>query len=434
MIGLSSITDSPVWFILCVISLFLFVGAMAVAFRSLRDRRNKVPIIIAMLNLSLISLLIFVLVDCGKAMQPDEFRYITSFQRELYDLPYFVYTGIELISCGVLVFMSLESSKYRLKNVTVDAIQQAVDALPEGILIGSENGVVRISNLRINKLTRQLTGKMLRNSNQFWSYVVKEGKEQGGKYLIRLSSGEVWQFEKEELTAWDENFSQITATNVTEVCQIIEELEDKNEHLQDLRRRMKAVSELSGDMFIAQEEADARAALHNQLGQVLLMGRHYIDHKELTDPKVVYTATMQMNRFLLGEAEEPYEGEDDPMTQAVSMANSIGVRVDIDGTEPQNEEIRKILAQAISECAANTVKHAEGDKVTVKVFEQGNTTFVKITNNGKPPKCEIRESGGLLSLRRNIEALEGIMKMEYDPEFALAMRIRSDLPQNPSST
>ena len=324
----------------------------------------------------------------------------------------------------VLVSMSLEGSKYRLKNITVEAIQQAVDALPEGILIGSEDGVVRLSNLRINLLSRQLTGKVLIDVNKFWSYVVKEGKEQGDNYLLRLPSNEVWLFKNEEISGLDKTYYQITASNVTEQYAIIEELEQKNEHLQDIRRRMKAVSELSGDMFIAQEEADARAALHNQLGQVLLMGRHYLSHNDVTDHKMVYAATTQMNRFLLGEAEEPYEGEEDVFSQAVSMANSIGVKVDIKGNEPQAESARKILAQAVTECAANTVKHAEGDLVTVTILDEDEEVIIRIVNNGKPPKGVIRESGGLLSLRRNVEAAGGAMKIEYEPDFVLELKLQ----------
>ena len=229
------------------------------------------------------------------------------------------------------------------------------------------------------------------------------------------------------MTVNDEQYFQIIATNVTERYAIIEELEKKNEHLQDILDRMKAVSDFSGDMFIAQEEADARAALHNQLGQVLLMGRHYVYHQDTTDPKIVYAATMQMNRFLLGEAVEPYKGDEDVLAQAVSLANSIGVRVDIRGIEPSGDDAKKILSQAITECAANTVKHAEGDKVTVDIVSDETETVITITNNGKPPKCRITESGGLLSLHRNIEAKGGNMEIESCPEFRLIMRFNLDI-------
>lgn len=418
MSSLSAITDSWIWYTLCIVALVLFVGSVTVVFRSVKDRRNKMPVFINILNMLLIALLNVIFMDCGHAMKPSTTMYYTQFQRALFDIPYFVYVLSEIMSCVVLLALGYEGSQYRSGNITTESMQQAVDVLPEGIAVCGIDGTVRLSNLNINKLCRTMTGKILTDANIFWAYVEKEGKEQGGKYLVRVNPDKVWLLEKEQMTVNDEKYVQIIATDVTERYAIIEELERKNEHLQDIQRRMKAVSDLSGDMFVAQEEADARAALHNQLGQVLLMGRHYINHQDTTDPKVVYLATRQMNQFLLGESKEPYIGEDDALKMAVAMANSIGVRIEMSGEEPKAKDVRKILAEAITECAANTVKHAEGDIVRVEINDFGIT----ITNNGKPPKGRITESGGLLSLRKNIEATGGTMNISSDPEFRLEIK------------
>ena len=426
MSSLSSIADSWIWYLLCICALVLFVGAFFVLFRSIKDKRNKIQFIICILNLILTILLNIVFMDCGHALRPTTTHYYSQFQRALFNLPFCYYALIELLSCIALIALDLEDKKYRSGNITYDSIQQTIDALPEGIAVYGKDGTVRLSNLKINEVCRSLTGKVLTDANKFWDYVKKEGKEQGGQYLIHSRSDNMWLLEKDNMTVNDEQYFQIIATNVTERYAIIEELEKKNEHLQDILDRMKAVSDFSGDMFIAQEEADARAALHNQLGQVLLMGRHYIYHQDTTDPKIVYAATMQMNRFLLGEAVEPYKGEEDVLSQAVSLANSIGVRVDIRGIEPSGDDAKKILSQAITECAANTVKHAEGDKVTVDIVSDETETVITITNNGKPPKGRITESGGLLSLHRNIEAMGGNMEIESCPEFRLITRFHLD--------
>ena len=50
-------------------------------------------------------------------------------------------------------------------------------------------------------------------------------------------------------------------------------------------------------------------------------------------------------------------------------------------------------------------------------------TGIVITNNGRPPKGTIAESGGLLSLRRKIEAMGGTMLIESDPAFALHIQL-----------
>ena len=424
MNSLSSIVDSVIWYVIFVIALIILTASFSVLLRSVHDKRKKAPVFLAFLNFILSSFVVVVIMDCGRSMHPLETGFYSQIQKGFFELPYYLFIFAELISFIFLVSVGMEGTRFRSNNLTSDTLQDAIDALPEGVSIGSDDGMVRLSNLKINNLCRFLTGKVLTDTNKFWAYVEKEGKEQGGKYLLHTAPGEVWLFEKEQFSIEDKTYDQITATEVTERYAIIEELEKKNEHLQDIRKRMKAVSELSGDMFVAQVEADARAALHNQLGQVLLMGRHYINHPDVTDPKIVHAATLQMNQFLLGEAKEPYEGDKDALAQAVSMANSIGVRVEITGPEPGDEDIRKILSQAVTECAANTVKHAEGDKVTVAISGNGTETVITITNNGKPPKCRITESGGLLSLRRNVETIGGVMELDSDPEFRLRMRFK----------
>ena len=421
MTALFSTADTYIWYVLCITSFVLWTGALAVLIRFLRDKRKRSTVVAGVLNLIMISLVVLVFMDCSRYPQTNGVSGFTPLQLMLFGLPYNVYACLELLSCIFLLALSFENSKYRSKNITSDAIQQAIDALPEGIAICSQDGTVRLSNLKINTISQALSDRLLTDSRSFWQTIVKEGKEQGGRYLVRLPDNGIWLFEKELMEVRGKNYDQITATNITERYKIIEELEAKHEHLQDIRDRMKAVSELSGDMFVAQEEADARAALHNQLGQVLLMGRHYIGHKDTTDPKVVYAATMQMNQFLLGEAKEPYEGEENTLAHAISMANSIGVHIEIHGDEPADESVRKILSKTITECAANTVKHAEGDSVTADIRSLAGGITITITNNGKPPKKAITESGGLLSLRRDVEALGGEMQLKTDPGFELIL-------------
>ena len=186
---------------------------------------------------------------------------------------------------------------------------------------------------------------------------------------------------------------------------------------------MKEVSDLSGDMFIAQEEAAARTALHNQLGQVLLMGRHTLEHPDSTDAELVRMATLEITRILLREAEAPSESRTDRFQQALAMAKSIGVQTEITGSLPEYPAYRALLAQAVQECAANAVKHAEGDRLVLRPEENEKEWIVRITNNGRPPKEPVTESGGLLSLRRHTEAAGGAMTVESSPAFALVLQL-----------
>lgn len=425
MTGLNAIGGSPLYYILCTVSLALVIGQLSALIQMFRHRRNKAAVFIAAANMLLGICLFVIMMDCSQSRieSAEDAALYRPFQRALFALPWIYYAAAEVVSTAVLILMIRGYLIYMDSHLTPDAVRATVDLLPEGISISSEDGTVLLSNLRMNELCRELTGGLLSDANRFIEQLMDSGEEQNGQYIIILPRGDVWLFARRKLTADGREYDQLTAADVTERYRITEELKAKNEHLQELQTRMKAVSELSGDMFVAQEEANARSALHNQLGRVLLMGRHLLIHPENTDAKMVCIATKQMNAILLGEYKGPVPEAEDLLRQTAAMAKSIGVTVELSGTIPESESVRIILAHAVQECAANTVKHASGDCLTVEVADDDDSTSFVIANNGEPPKAVIVESGGLLSLRRSIEAAGGTMTVLSEPDFLLSVKM-----------
>ena len=422
MKSLNTLYGTFIWYFLCLASLALVIGTISALIRIGREKRRGRARLFSLASSVLAFLLFVLLMDAGHAAINYDGRYLP-IERALFALPWLIYALGELIVGGLLLCMELDHLRYRKTHLTSDVIRRTVNFLPDGIAISDEGGTVRLSNLKMDILCRELTGEVLSDAKRFTDRLSDMRMDQNGQLLVAAKDGKVWLFEDEPLTMDEKEYRQLTARDVTERYRVIEELRDKNERLRDIQRRMRAVSDLSGDMFVAEEQAKARAALHNQLGQVLLMGRHYISHPENTDPALVYTVTRQMNRFLLGEAEEPRAEEQDELSEAIRMARSIGVTVHLNGEAPKDSQHREILAQAIAECAANTVKHAEGDSLTAELSERESGFLAVITNSGKPPKVAVAESGGLLSLRRKIEAAGGTMRVESDPAFVLTLQI-----------
>ena len=421
---LYSILDRPWALILLVTALFLVIGQTAAFLISLQEKKSGKQLRFAALHL-LAGFMIFVVILDGF----DNVNFLTiprdSVQTEwfVFSLPWVIYAGLEALSAAVLVFHFREYRRYKTDTVTPEAIRQAVDLLPEGISVSAEDGTVRLANLKMDALCRELTGERLSDARAFRAYIKKNEEEQSGKYLIHTPRGEVWLFEEESLSIDGQHYERTSAVNATGQYRITEELREKNEHLQEIQRRMRKASELSGEMFVYQEKAGAHTALHNELGQVLLMGRHYIEHPDTTDAAVVALMTGQMNSFLLGENKASMTEPGDKLRETFHMADSIGVSVEMQGEPPRAEKLRSLLAAAIRECAANAVKHAEGDRLFVRITEKAADTVITVTNNGKPPKGPIDESGGLLSLRRSVEAAGGQMHVEYLPSFSLTLTI-----------
>ena len=416
--------SSLIWYAVTLGSLALVIGSLIALIRSVQARRSRRILLAAGLNLLAGFLLFLVLMDCARfayLTEPDP-RY-RAFQTTLFGLPWGLYAIPEILSAAILLLLLRDDRRYRLNHLTPDAIRETVNLLPEGICISAPDGTVLLSNLQMDGLYRSLTGGTLSDAARFREYLEENGEKQGNEILAHTEEGTVWRFAGKHISGNGTEYEQLTASDVTAPYRIMEELRDRNEHLQELQRRMKEVSDLSGDMFIAQEEAAARTALHNQLGQVLLMGRHTLEHPDSTDAELVRMATLEMNRFLLREAEVPSESRTDRLQQSLALAKSIGVQTEIFGPLPENPAYRALLAQAVQECAANTVKHAEGDRLVLRPEENEKEWIVRITNNGRPPKEPVTESGGLLSLRRHTEAAGGAMTVESSPAFALVLQL-----------
>ncbi len=418
MTSLLQTMGSALWYVLCLCSFALVIGQLYCLLRAVRDGRRRGARLLAAGNLLPGFCVFILLMDCAHTRNATAEVQYRAFQQTLFATPWLMIAALETASAALLIWQLWQGARYRRAHLTPTAIRETVSLLPEGLSVSRTDGTVLLSNLKINDICRELTGAVLSDANRFWEQIETLGKEQDGQYLVKLPQrNAVWMFTKRRLSAEEGEVDRIRATDVTERYRILEALEEKNAHLQDIQRRMKAVAERSGDMFVAQEEANARVALHNQLGQVLLMGLQCIEHPERTDAQVVWLTTQQMNAFLLGEAGAPAQEKTDPVRDAIAIAGSIGVSVELRG-EP-GQPLRRLLAQAISECAANAVKHAQGDKLTVTAAERQFT----VVNNGRPPKGPIAESGGLLALRRETEAAGGTMEIGYDPAFSLTVAL-----------
>ena len=283
-----------------------------------------------------------------------------------------------------------------------------------------------LSNLIINELSQSLTNKHLFDSLVFWKQVEEQGTAQDQGYLLRMQDGRAWLFTKKTMNVQEngqeKQYTQIFAEEMTEVCNITDELSANNRHLKEVQYRMKAVAASERSLIAAREVIKARTAVHNQMGSVLLSGKYYMDHPNGMDETELIRLLEYNNYFLLQEAENQGE-EADALDKALKTAQRIRVTVEIEGKLPEQESARDILAQAVEQCAANTVRHAGGDCVYVTLTETGSRLKAVFRNNGKAPEQPVNETGGLLYLRKIAEAAGGTLSIQSEPEFVLTVCI-----------
>ena len=185
--------------------------------------------------------------------------------------------------------------------------------------------------------------------------------------------GKVWQFDASPHP--DGALTELIATDITGQAGILNDLQEKNRKLRDIQLRLKIYNRQAERIITAQELLSARMTVHDELGHILLESRHYLSDPKAFNEAMLLQTLRNTNSYLLRE----YEQDDtarDALADAIDMAETIGVEVIITGRIPQEEPERSLLAAAIQENAANTVKHAGGSALSVQIRpEEDGTRF-----------------------------------------------------------
>lgn len=344
----------------------------------------------------------------------------------MFAVPWLFFLCAELLSLTVLLRLVHSLRRYRNTHLSPDDIKEALDWLPVAVCIAEQDGTVLLSNLAMNDLVQGITGNPLTDLQQFWETVTAQGEQQDSGYIVPVKDDRCYLFTQAPLTLPQgdsvQTFVRCIASDMTAKYRIRQELSGKNKHLKEVQARMKAVAAREHSLIAAREIMHARMSVHNQMGGLLLSAKYYLDHPENMDETQLLNLLKYNNSFLLGASEQP-EQQPDAVSEAMQAAGRIGVTVSIKGAIPEHSGFRALLAQAIEQCAANTVRHAGGDRVTVRITARESQITAAFTNNGRPPASPVKATGGLAMLRTHTEQAGGDMAIESEPVFRLTLTI-----------
>ena len=406
--------------------LLLLTAQMYLLFAAFRDRRRRaVRLSLTLHFLFSFSALYLSLTEISwKTYHADSWVPKTNLPGAFGELPVRLLGAYLFLSAALAAAAFVNLIRYRRSHLTPQVIKEAMDLLPTGIAFGREDGTVLFRNLAINRLSRALTGRDFTRMDDFRRAAghPETGSTETPQVISVNDPPEVWQLATRRLDTNGETVLQLTATDISKPEAITRELEAKNAKLRELHMRLDIYNQQAKRIIIEQEILTARMAVHNELGNVLLESLHYMKDPDSYREEQLLQTLKNANYYLLRE----YEADDtarDPLTEALSMAEAIGVEAQISGIPPEGEPNRGILAAAIRECATNTVKHADGNLLQAEIRRENQETELILRSNGAPPAGEIRESGGLKSLRTLVEKHQGSMQAESAPGFQLTIRL-----------
>ena len=325
------------------------------------------------------------------------------------------------------LFITIVLIRNRKNTISKMSIKEAFDDLPCGICFYEASGVTRLVNSKRNDFSIRITGEYLLNGKKFISILTDENIKRNSlshqeeeEYIISLDD-HVYSFRRREHQLSDKSLYEIIATDITRKHQLSRELNKKNKELSSFNKRMRQYGETIEELTIEKETLSAKRNIHDKLGKLLILSRQSLDKDRTEEEKEVLLSTWK-NTLIAFESMKESESND-TYDELFKAAKDIGISVIFCGRRPESRKGKKIAAKAIIECMTNTIKHAKGNEVYVSFKERNRFIEIQITNNGEQPKEEIKEGGGLSSLRLLIEREGGSMQIISFPRFEMNITI-----------
>jgi len=361
---------------------------------------------------------IFRTIDGGLIMSP--------YSKWIIEIPVVFLLLLMFAITAYLAFIIIREYHYRSHSITSASIKESIDHLTTGLCFARPDGMVVLMNHRMDELCHQIIGTDLQNANLYWEILSHgdnlqnvERLSEGDQPSFCLPDGTVWTFKKEIL----DGVFQLSAADTTQEYKLIDQLKEKNKELRAMNLRIRQYGEKVDDYTREKERLETKVNIHNQLGQVLLVSRHYLKNHNSNTKEIL--DMWKRNIEMLSMQAESASATDQFQT-LLEVARSAGITVEIEGEAPKEKELKQLFTTASIEALTNAVRHADAKHIHIKLSQTEDTFIISFSNDGKLPAEKIIEGGGLSSLRKKVEQHFGEMEITTIPQFILTLRLRKE--------
>lgn len=345
--------------------------------------------------------------------------------REVYARPSLLFVSISLFIMVVCILRARSIQKYMRRHATITTLKMGMDMLPTGIGVFTQDGVVRMLNYTMERLSLSLTGHTVLNGNDFWYNLNGEGIMQDchtfyfqDARLLQLSDGTIWSCKREET---EEGFFQLTAYDYTEEYNLVHKQEENNAKVEELNQKFREYGGMVDEAVRQEEFLATKIRIHDSLGRVLLSAMGYLNGGSEDAPTLIENWREAL-KLLLGEANVK-DDDFNTVQELVQAAGFLGLQLTVTGRLPSSAVARKLLFAGARECMTNAVRHAHATEMHIELLHVCGRTKIVFTNNGDAPEGDIQEGGGLTSLRTLVKGERAEMKVIGKPVFALIISV-----------
>ena len=340
-------------------------------------------------------------------------------------LPYGLLLLITLASLGFSVWSILRNTRNR-KVINHSSIKEAFDNLPAGVCFFNEAGLPVLCNRAMHRFSFAVCGKdvlFITDLRDCLSedFVPVTGTEKAGK-IFTLSDGKVWQLEERTITRENgEVYTQYVTLDVTQLQRNRLALMEENVQHRKVQTQLQQLSANVVAITREEEILNTKMRIHDEIGKCLLAAQQYLKDDAAKPLPDALVASWQRAVSMLRYSNETED--EDMLLQIRKTCAFVKLEYVQTGQLPTDEHVAYLLTCAVRECVTNAVRYAEATALYVDFSETGVAATVTITNNGKTPTDEIKEGGGLSTLRRRIEREGGSMQVLAQPKFQLTVTV-----------
>ena len=348
----------------------------------------------------------------------------------LFKIPYaflFIMGICGFLFAGIQMFGIFKRCRNYLRE---NAIQESLDNLPSGIVFFDGNGMPKLMNRRMHQICMNLAGRDIQNITELEEALSKPLKEQvffdDDLKVYGFSDGSVWKFsEKEIITTGGDRFSQVLASEVSELYQSKVLLKRENQKLQEMAAAMKELSKNVVTLTREEETLSMKMRVHDNLGYSVLAAQRML-MRESEEDRDIFLSQWKQTLDLLNKDNESVEDEQ-LHRQVQDRAKFLGVKIIYTGEKIWESHIFRLLDIILLEALSNCVRHAGASELYVKFGSAEHEWGVVITDNGQKPEKNIKEGGGLSGIRKRVEQCGGTLKICSDPIFSITVKIPKEV-------
>ncbi|HZK27574.1 MAG TPA: hypothetical protein VFD00_08565, partial [Thermoclostridium sp.] len=220
-------------------------------------------------------------------------------------------SSFPLFFIAALIFFMVRSIKICVSsviairtNISALSIQNAIDTLHTGVLFSEIDGYILLSNHQMQNLMLALTGRIFRNSIQFYEILVLDRYESrykktelDGQMVYLLPEGTAWMLTKTDITLRMKSYIHISFADVSELWALTAKLKFQD---QKLRNKSEELKKTIANLHILSKEKEiekAKMRAHDILGQRLTVLLRTIQNENELD----YDLLIALSKGLLAE-------------------------------------------------------------------------------------------------------------------------------------